>query len=255
MWQVDAVLDAAKFGRTRALILQCSSEGQSRDMLVKTLDQGITETGLFCEYFGNVFAREAGLATPEPALVSIDLDTSHMINESSAAKQIGKRVPPGIAVGSQLIRPAPLPPRTTGLTPEQLNEAAAIYVYDMLVHHPDRRNANPNVVMVRGHFVAIDFDMTFSFLWAIATPVEPWQVSRLSFPVDHYFSEVLAAAKTLDWDIPINRTLSIDWTSLQATADAMPEGWRHHADLVLAHVTTIIDHRDEFRWEVLRTVS
>lgn len=103
-------------------------------MLVKTLDQGLTETGLFCEYFGNVVAREAGLSTPDPALVAIDLDAAHMINDSAAARQIGKRVPPGIAVGSELIRPAPLPPRTTGLTPEQLNEAAAIYVYDMVVH-------------------------------------------------------------------------------------------------------------------------
>ena len=66
-------------------------------MLVKTLDQGITETGLFCEYYGNVVAREAGLSTPEPALIDIDFDAARMINESSAARQIGKRVPPGVA--------------------------------------------------------------------------------------------------------------------------------------------------------------
>ncbi len=224
-------------------------------MLVKTLDQGITETGLFCEYFGNVVARQAGLSTPEPALIEIDLDTAHMINESSAAKQLDKRVPPGIAVGSQLFRPAPLPPRTTGLTIEQLDEAAAIYVYDMLVHHPDRRRANPNVIMVRGHFVAIDFDMTFSFLWAIGGTVQPWRVSTLAFPSDHYFAQVLTAAKTLDWDVHINRTLSIDMTQLRTDADALPEGWKNDAERVLIHIQTLIDHRDEFRWEVLRTVS
>lgn len=224
-------------------------------MLVKTLDQGLTETGLFCEYFGNLVAREAGLSTPEPALVSIDLDTANMINESAAARQIGKRVPPGTAVGSELIRPAPLPPRTTGLTPEQLNEAAAIYVYDMVVHHPDRRKANPNVVMVRSHFVAIDFDMTFSFLWALGGGVEPWQISRLAFPADHYFGEVLTAAKNLDWDVHIDRALSGQPSRLEIAAETLPSEWHEYAERVIRHFESIIDHRDEFRWELLRTVS
>lgn len=178
-----------------------------------------------------------------------------MINESAAARQIGKRVPPGLAVGSELIRPAPLPPRTTGLTLEQLNEAAAIYVYDMLAHHPDRRKGNPNVVMVRGHFVAIDFDLTFSFLWALGGGVEPWQISRLAFPSDHYFAEVLSAAKDLDWDTHLSRTLSLEPARLELAADLLPAEWRTYAERVIGHLASVIDHRDEFRWELLRTVS
>jgi hypothetical protein len=224
-------------------------------MLVKTVDQGLTEAGLFCEYFGNVVAREVGLSTPEPALIEIDLDTSHMISDSSAAKLIGKRVPPGIAVGSRYIRPAPLPPRTDNLTPDQLSEAAAIYVCDMLVQHPDRRRKNPNVVIVRGHFVAIDFDMTFSFLWAIGDSVLPWQVSRLPFPHDHYFHDLLKNEKSLDWDAPIARALTVDVDRLRGAITMLPSGWHPFADRVLSHLDEVIGHNDEFRWEVLRSVS
>jgi hypothetical protein len=154
-------------------------------MFVKTLERDITETHLLCEYFGNVVAREANLMTPEPALVAIDADAAQMINESSAARAAGKSVPPGIAVGSELIRPAVHPARTSNLSPEQLREAAAIYVYDMLAHHADRRVTNPNLLIVRGHFVTIDFDMVFPFLWPLAPDIEPWEVSKLRFPEAH----------------------------------------------------------------------
>jgi hypothetical protein len=224
-------------------------------MLVKTVDQALTETGLFCEYFGNVVAREVGLTTPEPALVAIDLDTSHMISESSAAKLIGKRVLPGIAVGSRYIRPAPLPPRTDNLTPDQISEAAAIYVYDMLVHHTDRRRQNPNVYIVRGHFIAIDFDMTFSFLWAIGDQVPPWQVSRLPFPYDHYFHDLLKGEKSFNWDVAIARALAVDVDRLRGAIPTLPLNWHVSANRVLSHLTEVIGHDEDFRWEVLRSVS
>jgi hypothetical protein len=255
VWQVDAVLEAAKSGRNRALILQCSSEGESRDMIVKTIDQDLTDTGLFCEYFGNLVAREAGLSTPEPALIAIDDDTSSMINESSAAKSTGKLVAPGVGVGSRFLRPAPLPPRTSNLTSGQVSEAAAIYVYDLLVHHPDRRRKNPNVVMVRGHFVAIDFDMTFSFLWAVGNHTPPWQVSKLAFPADHYFHDMLRGERSFDWDVPVGRSMVIDVPKLRSAVSTLPPSWHVAADRVLSHLEEVIDHGDEFRWEVLRTVS
>ena len=224
-------------------------------MIVKTVDQGLTETGLFCEYFGNVVAREAGLSTPEPALIAIDDDAARMLTESSAAKSIGKQVSPGVAVGSRFIRPAPLPARTNNLTSEQVSEAAAIYVYDLFVHHPDRRRKNPNVVMVRGHFVAIDFDMTFSFLWAIGDRTPPWQVAKLSFPADHYFHDMLRAERSFDWDVPVERSMAIDVAKLRSSVSTLPPNWQMAADGVLSHLQEVIDHGDEFRWEVLRTVT
>jgi hypothetical protein len=224
-------------------------------MFVKTIDRELTETGLFCEYFGNVVAREANLMTPEPALVAIDLDTAHMINESSAAKAVGKRVPPGVAVGAELIRPAVHPARASSLSPEQLHEAAAIYVYDMLAHHVDRRVSNPNLLMLRGHFVTIDFDMVFPFLWPLAPAIEPWEVSKLRFPEAHYFAEVLRGARSLDWDSVLESTLAVDVERLRGTYAEMPEAWHGYADRVLSHIAAVIEHRHQFRWEVLRTVS
>jgi hypothetical protein len=171
-WRVDAVLDVVRNGRTRALVLQCRREdGTRRDLVVKTLDMGDTETGLFCEFFGNVVARVAGLNTPEPSLVHIDFGYGRLINFSGAVRAVGKTVVPGLAVGCTYLRPAPLPPRTDGLSVAQVEEAALIYAFDLLVHHPDRRVDNPNVLMFREHFIAIDFDLTFSVLWEILSAV------------------------------------------------------------------------------------
>jgi hypothetical protein len=202
-----------------------------------------------------VVAREAGLSTPEPALIEIDRETSRMITESSAAKQMGKRVLPGVAVGSRYLRPAPLPPRTNNLTPEQVSEAAAIYVYDLLVHHPDRRIKNPNLLIVRGHFIAIDFDLTFSFLWPIGDQVPPWRVSILPFPYEHYFHDVLKSAKSFDWNKPFDQVLALDVDKLRNATATLPQAWQGSADRVVSHLSEVVKHGDDFRWEVLRSVS
>jgi hypothetical protein len=225
-------------------------------MLVKTIGSELTETGLFCEYFGNVVAREAGLLTPAPALIHIDLDTAHMINESTTVKAEKKTVLPGLAVGCEYLRPAPLPPRNTNLTSEQISEAAAIYVYDLLVDHPDRRTRNANLFMLRGHFVAFDFDMTFSFLWDVLGGVaSAWEVSKRTYYADHYFYAFFRGMKGVDWVNAINRVLSIDTTKLEQLEQDLPENWRAYSRRAATHIRDVQSNADAFRWEVLRTVS
>ncbi len=254
-WRVDGVLDALRKGRTRGLVLQCSrKDGTQRDLVVKTLDKGISETGLFCEFFGNVVARAVGLNTPEPSLVHIDLDAAALINSSGAVRAIDKTVPPGLAVGCTYLRPAPLPPRTDGLSVAQVEEAALIYAFDLLVHHPDRLVDNPNVLMFREHFIAIDFDLTFSFLWDILGGIEAWEVSKLRFP-EHYFRQLLRASAFIKWENVVHKALSFETADLEGFVQALPDQWHDAGARAVRHLRDVQSHEADFRWELMRTLS
>jgi hypothetical protein len=64
----------------------------------------------------------------------------------------------------------------------EVTEAARIYAYDLITQNPDRRADNPNCGSYNGRLVAYDFEMAFSFLYAIpGTAGEPWEVARLVF--------------------------------------------------------------------------
>jgi hypothetical protein len=253
-WQVETVLGASEVGRSRALILHCRSDSDTRDLLVKTVDTGITDTGLFCEFFGNIVAREIGLSTPEPALVAIDASTAAMINAAPIVRAKGKKVDTGTGVGCEYIRPAPLPARTSGLSAAQLEEAALIYSYDLLVHHPDRRITNPNVFLFKERFIAIDFDLTFSFLWDIFGSIPAWEVSKLKFVSDHFFFKLMRDSK-IPWGEVLPKALSYDADKLDVFVQKLPERWHDHGRRVIDHLRLVKDHETEFRWELLRTVS
>jgi hypothetical protein len=64
-WEFQEVLHITK-GRTRSPVVRFSnsSTGTHQDMIVKSVGPHLVEKSPFCEFFGNVVAREIGLNAP-----------------------------------------------------------------------------------------------------------------------------------------------------------------------------------------------
>ena len=265
LWEPEQILDVAKTGRTRPLVLRCTRrDGESGryehlELLVKGLGlPEVTTQSLFAELFGCVLAREVGLLTPRPVLVDVSHDFAALVNDSKLLPATVS-LKAGLAVGFEYYNQALLPATAiSSLTDEQYREAASIYCFDLVTQNPDRLLTNPNCFVLRGHLIPIDFGMCFSFLYALRlVDKAPWQVSHLRF-ASHLFAKHLREKRPLDWDAEVFAHIQpvLERARLVALADgAVPHEWRERDSEVFDHLAQVGDHFDEFKWELLRSVA
>lgn len=163
-------------GRTRPPILTCVPRGPSlgalgtepTEFVVKAMGcPEVAELSLFAECLGNQIARQIGISTPVPALVSIGDREAGIINGGIRAAGEKYSLKPGVGVGSAFIRHLSPDLSLSGKTPDLLLQAARIYAFDMLVENADRRGEKPNCARRGKDLVAFDFELCFGFLLAI----------------------------------------------------------------------------------------
>lgn len=123
----------------------------------------------------------------------------------------------------------------------------------MLVQNPDRRAGNENCLVVGGSLVAIDFADCFSFLYPLFGKVPPpWEVaSGISGP--HAFRGTLDRS-SVEW-APIFGGLETQLNvMLNENLSWLPDGWLRWVDPVRKHLSSVREHFDEFRWNILRSL-
>ena len=212
----------------------------------------ITQRGLFCEYMGNVLAREVGVITPEPALVDVPAAFAESVNGSGEMRGFGLRIQPGIGVGCRFI--PGLAPYIPGgsLSEEERSQAANIYGYDLAVQNVDRRRDKPNCAWSGKALIAFDFEMCFSFLWTIVN-TDPWDLRRANISGGHLFRPVLRG-KTLDWSAFMTALSRLGPQRLDDLTEGMPNDWEEHARRVKNHILGIVAHIGEFTTELRSTL-
>ncbi|HUF08542.1 MAG TPA: HipA family kinase [Rhodothermales bacterium] len=251
-------LDAGELSRPCALRsltpvdLRCSrgAEGgdlETDDFFVKAvgLTPEVIGQTVFNEILGNLLARALGIRTPEPVLIEIQMDFLELLESQ------GIEVRPGIASGARNLGRAISPPVFGRMSEEQLGQASAIYVFDMLVQNPDRRIENNNCVEVDGDIVAIDFGDCFSFLLPIIGGAsDPWVADRV-ISRQHIFRGTISDEFIEE---TVNRIDSLTEDRLAELTAWMPAEWMEWAARVSEHILAVRNHVDEFKWEILRSL-
>jgi hypothetical protein len=203
--------------------------------------------------FGNLLAREFGVETPAPALVELTPQFLGAAKPALSPRQLEPQ--PGLAAGCEYFRrgfTSAVP--GARLLPEELAQAARIYGFDLLVQNIDRRPEKPNCAQRGGRFVAYDFEMAFSFLWAIGQKDEPWEVSKHGLGPKHLFYSVVHAAE-VDW-VPFMAALSrLSDEQLDELTACLPEPWRPWTAKVRQHLVAVRMHLSEFEWELRRSLA
>ena len=252
-WTADTYLGRAESGRSRPLRLSCypeSGDEQSRaEFFVKTVGlPEIIEQHLFAEMLGNVVAREFGMRTPEPSFIELTSEFAGLVRESC-----GIRAQPGLAVGGRSLGASLSPPVFGRMASDQRAQAARIYLFDMVVENPDRRRTNGNCAVVGGALTAYDFADSFSFLLpVIGGAPESWVVPT-GISSQHLFRGTLDRALP-DWPALFESLRGCLEATLEDPMSWMPGSWSEWLERVRAHFAAIVEHFDEFRFEVLRSL-
>jgi len=270
-WEAEALEDVMK-GRTRPLALRCvrsipasdpnADEDEDRDqppetqtLIVKAPGHPeVTRTSLFCELFGNLLARELGVETPAPALVNLSGEIVGQLNPTLSAYNI--QLVPGLAAGCKylkggLVSPVPL----VELSLEELAAAVRLYAFDMVAQNPDRRPEKPNCALLGGRLIAYDFEMAFSFIYALGKQPPPWQVSKLSMGPRHlFYPRLRRQAHAVDWGPFISDLARLKAGRINELLDEVPSEWREHANTVRKHLSAISRNTSKLHLELARSL-
>ena len=254
-FEFEAVVRVTE-GRTRSPVVRFfdTESHQHTEMLVKSVGSALGSLSLCCEYFGNVIARQMGLNTPAPHIIEIDGATAAMMNRDSRLRDAEVTIPSGVAVGCEWLRPAVLPGTTARLSGAAAEDAARIYAHDLIMQQPDRTTTNPNVIEFRGRFVAIDFETSCSFLFAIVPDAAPWMVADLPYAQKHFFRSRLRP-DTVDWREVVLSMLNIDTQAFTATLANLPAAWRSDCSRVLNHVERMNARSTDVIWQIISSVT
>ncbi len=163
-------------GRTKPWVVYCETPEGDRagEYLVKAKGMPeVTDIKLLFEATGNLLARRLGINTPEPALVEITdpfLESVHGRSSMQAPKA-------GIGLGCEFLTDGFITSaKLDHFDGKQLEQAASIYTFDMLVQNDDRTSVPPgnaNYGVHNEQLVAFDFEMCFGFCFALDAKLLP----------------------------------------------------------------------------------
>jgi hypothetical protein len=280
VWEAES-LESVMPGRTHPLALRCvrsfqasevdpdSEEDiawlpQNRTLIVKALGHPeVTRTSLFCELFGNLLARELGVETPAPALVTLSEELVEQLNPGLSTYNI--RLVPGLAAGceymkSGLVSPIPL----VNMSQEELAAATRLYAsfgddffitFDLVSQNPDRRREKPNCGLLGGRLIAFDFEMAFSFIYALGKKPAAWRVSRLPMARNHLFhSHLNRHAQMVDWGPFVVDVSRLSRARIDELFDEVPVEWREHERAVRKHLTGVLRNHSKLQIELARSL-
>jgi len=263
VWEVSRIEGYQESGRTRPLQVSAALTGaegerlERRELLVKARGlPAVTETGLFCEYFGSQLAVEFGLDAPVPVIVNISADLLDASRDSLRSWGLAPRS--GEAVGVEFFRGlAPLNRfAPVGSGRGEVADALRIYAFDMLVQNPDRRDDNPNCARYRGRFLAYDFEMAFSFLYPlVGALLDPAEIP--AFATQHVFYRSLVEASrrgVVDLQ-PVGDALNRVGERVEELGQFLPARWASFAARVVSHIRAVQARADVFEDGLRRSLA
>jgi hypothetical protein len=242
IWEARRLDKVMASGRTHPLVLECEwKEGREPSrfqiMVVKAVGlPEVTEKSLFNELFGNMLANEFGISTPAPGLVHLSEGFAKLANSSAVLRQHQIQIRAGLGVGCEYFSQgfAQVIPGTH-LTVEELEQAAQLYAFDLLIQNPDRTARKPNCAFRAKQLMAYDFELGFSFLLPVIGLAAPWQVSAHGISTTHVFRPGLKEQR-IDWQPFIGALRKLSKKRLIALIETLPEGWRAYGEQVAEHL-------------------
>jgi hypothetical protein len=141
------------------------------------------------------------------------------------------------------------------MSQDQIQDAAHIYLFDLLVQNADRTSRNVNCLVVARQLAAIDFETSFSFLYPIiGNSAHPWEVSRQGIAPRHLFHHVLNSS-AVEWAVLVPHFLSTIFEVLEQCEIWLPDAWRIWKRRVDDHFRSLQEHEHELVFEVVRSLA
>lgn len=237
-------------GRNRPCIFSCVNEDSlSEDYFVKF--HGAVGPLIICEFIGSLLGQALGVDIPPVAIVHIDEKMNSAIQDADARNKFQAK--PGPHFGSRNIGQG-FTVMNSGysLTSDTIEQALDIFAFDMLIQNTDRSSSgaagNPNLLFKGNQLVAIDHEMSFSFINFLGEVSFPWNLRETNLPQRHiFYSQLYKHAKnnTVSFDRFIQKLAGISPEYMDSVMQAIPPEWYNeryvkkiaqHMDLLLTNM-------------------
>jgi hypothetical protein len=247
-------------GRTRPSRVVCEKADRSLVEVVAKFSSGCDrgEASLAMEVVGACLAADLGLPVPTPFLLEVQTDWVDTVTNTEHQRLM--RASSSIAFGSTEVGTG-FRAWTTGDRPSatMLPIAAGIFVFDVAINNPDRRDDNPNC-LIRGNDLRI-FDHELAFVYkGIIGWQPPWNMGSLApfaTPGQHIFHRGLVG-QAIDV-APIRAAwVAISDERLADYKAAIPNAWSNvlpAVDDAVGLIQGVRDHIDGVLAEVMRVLA
>jgi hypothetical protein len=238
-------------GRTKPLVVDCSLDGERRLFVAKIPGLPEVDQRTVCrELLGNLVAQRLGVNVPAPALIEISEEFVAAVNPDLREKRV--QIKPGMAAGCEYVSGGLASFLPQYLTSPLLPDAALIYAFDGLVQNPDRTSQRPNCAVLADRLLAYDFDMAFSFLYAIGISFRAWEVSRHGIADRHLFRDRLRgrAGVSFSWQQSCEEISLLSDEVLADLCGWVPTLFEANLEAIKTHLSQVRDHVDDFKMEL-----
>lgn len=208
------------------------------------------EAGLLFELVAAKLAGYFGIATPEPAIVTLEPELAELIAElePSHAKRIRDSV--GLNFGTKLLAGGSTWPVDKSIPEVLWAQAVNIFAFDALIQNPDRKFNNPNLLTKGDAYYAIDHEAAFSFILDILPSAAPWELKTQKYIEEHVFFNQLRHR-----DIEVNTFVSLlqrltDDRFSALVGDVPPQWDNDRLSRIASHLRTMREHAAQFADEI-----
>lgn len=245
-------------GRTSPALCGCEDDEGNRvdDFVVKLrggLDNG--QNGLLFELVASRLATHFGLASPDPALVSIDPEFADLValREPKQTELMRKSI--GLNFGSRLLLDATEWPVDMRIPDSMRQTALNIFAFDALIQNPDRRFENQNLLIRSNDIFVFDHELAFSFIWDILPSPTPWRLQDQLYLRNHVFYTQLRK-KPIDLTRFVDALAALPVGAIQEIVAEVPREWNNEIlQRIDGHLRIISDHATEFVEEIRRRLA
>lgn len=193
--------------------------------------------------------------TPQPVIIHVGPDFVETMRGLPVYPQVAKSI--GSNFGSKYVSGnIPLRP-TQLLSPEQTQQAARIFVFDLLIKNSDRNRIKPNLFLAEDKIFIIDHELAFGFLFTLPSFLSPvaWQLNStdVADAGNHFFYSFLRQrAKTIDWEEafePLTNFHQEYWTKIE---ELLPAAWKDDLmfDNIRSHIDAVFSNLASFKSEI-----
>jgi hypothetical protein len=240
-------------GRNRPLLLGVGENG-NLECVVKIrsrVEGGNSALVYLKEWVAAALGKMLNIPVPQPFAVKI---TNEFANSQSIPLREELLKSTGLAFGSEF-KAGFSSWVTSALLPSELRESAAdLVAFDVMIHNPDRRKENSNVMTRHNELLVFDHDMAFSFLeLIIGQKIDPWLDPCSYIQAHHIFSGQFGRNLPTLANFRQAVTLITD-DDLELIRKQIPEEWardnQNSLDQIVLTVKKRRDHVSEWLSEV-----
>ncbi len=213
------------------------------------------------ELLTSFIATELGISVPKPAIINVNDNFLNTIQSHPDFSQIIKSK--GLNFGCEYLSGNIPPQQNQNFTIAQKEQAASIFLFDMLMQNADRNKNKPNMFIANENIFIIDHELPYGFLATLAflASPNPWILNNIDIEMGkkHFFYPLLNKMhknRLIPWKKIRQPFLTITDSFWKKAQEIVPKEWMTKSDFerTQKHFTDIQSNFETFNDEIWNKV-